>query len=86
VIDVELSANDPETKRLLEVLGPDANELPIVLFPDGSKLLESVPPMSHKKSVCELARKPVSTTWLSSVEAPPVLLRLSTERQKVCTP
>jgi thioredoxin reductase (NADPH) len=42
-IDVELSANDPETKRLLEVLGPDANELPIVLFPDGSKLLESVP-------------------------------------------
>src|SRR6185369_11352618 len=42
-IDVELSANDPETKQLLELLGPDANELPIVLFPDGSKLLESVP-------------------------------------------
>src|SRR5512133_3839118 len=42
-IDVELSANDPETKQLLEALGPDANELPVVLFPDGSKLLESVP-------------------------------------------
>jgi thioredoxin reductase (NADPH) len=42
-IDVELSANDPETKRLLEVLGPDAVSLPVVLFPDGTKLLESVP-------------------------------------------
>jgi thioredoxin reductase (NADPH) len=42
-IDVELSANDPETKRLLDVLGPDASSLPVVLFPDGTKLLESVP-------------------------------------------
>jgi thioredoxin reductase (NADPH) len=42
-IDVELSGNDPETKRLLEVLGPDASSLPVVLFPDGTKLLESVP-------------------------------------------
>jgi len=42
-IDVELSATDPETKRLLESLGPDAASLPVVLFPDGTKLLESVP-------------------------------------------
>lgn len=42
-IDVELSAHDPETKRLLEVLGPEAANLPVVLFPDGTKLLESVP-------------------------------------------
>jgi len=42
-IDVELSANDPETKRLLEVLGTETANLPIVLFPDGTKLLESVP-------------------------------------------
>src|ERR1700722_6029282 len=42
-IDVEQTANDPETKRLLEALGPDASRLPIVLFPDGTKLLESVP-------------------------------------------
>ena len=42
-IDVELSANDPETKRLLEALGPEGASLPIVLFPDGTKLLESVP-------------------------------------------
>jgi len=42
-IDVEISENDPETKRLLEALGPEAANLPIVLFPDGTKLLESLP-------------------------------------------
>ncbi|MGA7515122.1 MAG: FAD-dependent oxidoreductase [Candidatus Sulfotelmatobacter sp.] len=41
--DVELSANDPETKQLLEALGPEAANLPVVLFPDGTKLLEGVP-------------------------------------------
>jgi thioredoxin reductase (NADPH) len=42
-IDVEVSSNDPETKRLLDALGPEATSLPVVLFPDGTKLLESVP-------------------------------------------
>ena len=42
-IDVELSVHDPETKRLLDVLGPEAANLPVVLFPDGTKLFESVP-------------------------------------------
>jgi len=42
-IDVEASANDPETMRILEALGPEANSLPIVLFTDGRKLLDSVP-------------------------------------------
>jgi thioredoxin reductase (NADPH) len=42
-IDVEVSANDPETMRLLEALGPEASSLPVVLFPDGTKLLDSVP-------------------------------------------
>src|SRR5499427_2049265 len=42
-IDVELSANDPETKRLLDALRPEAANLPIVLFPDGTKLLDSAP-------------------------------------------
>jgi thioredoxin reductase (NADPH) len=42
-IDVEQTANDPETKRLLDALGSDASRLPVVLFPDGTKLLESVP-------------------------------------------
>jgi len=48
-IDVELSANDPETKQLLEVLGPEAANLPVVLFPDGTKLLESVPAQVAQK-------------------------------------
>src|SRR3989441_71584 len=39
-VDVELAANDPETRRLLEALGPEAASLPVVLFPDGTKLLE----------------------------------------------
>src|SRR5271155_1133127 len=42
-IDVEGSANDPETNRLLEALGPDAAELPVVLFTDGTKLLNGAP-------------------------------------------
>src|SRR5580698_10309912 len=42
-IDVELSAGDPETKGLLDVLGPEAANVPIVLFPDGTRLLESLP-------------------------------------------
>jgi thioredoxin reductase (NADPH) len=42
-IDVELSVNDKETKQLLEALGPEAASLPVVLFPDGTKMLESMP-------------------------------------------
>jgi thioredoxin reductase (NADPH) len=42
-IDAELSANDPETKQLLDALGSEAANLPVVLFPDGTKLLDGVP-------------------------------------------
>jgi thioredoxin reductase (NADPH) len=48
-IDVELSANDSETKRLLDALGPEAANLPVVLFPDGTKLLESAPAQVAQK-------------------------------------
>jgi thioredoxin reductase (NADPH) len=48
-IDVEISANDPETKRLMEALGPESADLPVVLFPDGTKLLESLPADVAKK-------------------------------------
>jgi thioredoxin reductase (NADPH) len=48
-IDVETSAHDPETKQLLEVLGPDAANLPVVLFPDGTRLLQSLPQEVAKK-------------------------------------
>jgi thioredoxin reductase (NADPH) len=42
-IDVEASANDPETKQLVEALGSDATSLPVVVFQDGAKLLDSTP-------------------------------------------
>jgi thioredoxin reductase (NADPH) len=48
-MDAELSANDPETKRLLDVLGPEAADLPVVLFPDGTKLLEGIPSQVAQK-------------------------------------
>src|SRR5580765_4786232 len=42
-IDVEHAANDPESRQLLEALGSDAGELPVVLFPDGVRLLNGAP-------------------------------------------
>ena len=48
-IDVEGSANDAETKQLVEALGPEASNLPVVLFPDGTKLLDSVPSQVAQK-------------------------------------
>ncbi len=42
-IDVEGAANDEETKRLLDALGSDASELPVVMFPTGDRLLNSAP-------------------------------------------
>ena len=54
-IDVEHSGNDPETKRLLEALGPEATSLPVVLFPDGTKFLESVPADAPERSSSVLA-------------------------------
>jgi len=38
--DVETADTDPEVRRLLDVLGPEAESLPLVLFPDGSRLPE----------------------------------------------
>src|ERR1700756_3031644 len=55
-IDVESSANDPETKRLLEALGSDASELPIVLFADGTRLLNSVPAEVAQKVGLQIGR------------------------------
>jgi len=39
-LDVESADTDPEVKRLLDVLGPEAENLPLVLFPDGSRMPE----------------------------------------------
>jgi thioredoxin reductase (NADPH) len=39
-IDIELIATDPEVRRLVESLGPEAETLPLMLFPDGQRLAE----------------------------------------------
>jgi len=48
-IDVELAASDPEVHRLIESLGPEAETLPLILFPDGVRLAEPpVPAVAEK--------------------------------------
>jgi thioredoxin reductase (NADPH) len=42
-IDVEIAQSDPEVASLLRSLGPEADNLPIILFPDGARLAE--PPL-----------------------------------------
>ncbi len=42
-IDVELAQTDPEVKTLIKSLGPEAETLPLILFPDGTRLTE--PPL-----------------------------------------
>jgi thioredoxin reductase (NADPH) len=42
-IDVELAQSDPEVRTLIESLGPEAETLPLILFPDGARLGE--PPL-----------------------------------------
>jgi thioredoxin reductase (NADPH) len=42
-IDVELAQTDPEVRTLITSLGPEAETLPLVLFPDGTRLAE--PPL-----------------------------------------
>jgi thioredoxin reductase (NADPH) len=39
-IDVELAQTDPEVRRLVQSLGPEAETLPLILFPDGQRLAE----------------------------------------------
>lgn len=39
-MDVESASSEPEVRRLLDVLGPEAETLPLVLFPDGSRMPE----------------------------------------------
>ncbi len=48
-IDVELAASDSEVRRLVDSLGPEAETLPLILFPDGVRLAEPpVPAVAEK--------------------------------------
>ncbi len=42
-IDIELAQTDPEVSTLIKSLGPEADTLPLILFPDGTRLAE--PPL-----------------------------------------
>jgi len=42
-IDVELATSDPDVSALVRSLGPEAETLPLILFPDGARLAE--PPL-----------------------------------------
>ena len=42
-IDIELSAEDPEVKQLIASIGDDADQLPLTLFPDGTRMFRSSP-------------------------------------------
>src|SRR2546430_5404657 len=46
-IDVELATTDPEVRRLVESLGPEAETLPVILFPDGQRLAEPARSEEH---------------------------------------
>jgi len=81
-IDVEASANDPETKRLVTALGPDAAELPVVLFPDGM----AYPLRSRRRSACVLAPRPRSTISPSLEAALPGWQPPSTAHRKAFIP
>jgi thioredoxin reductase (NADPH) len=48
-IDVEVAATDPEVRRLIESLGPEAETLPLILFPDGERLAEPPFPVVANK-------------------------------------
>lgn len=42
-IDIELAQTDPDVRTLITSLGPEAETLPLILFPDGTRLAE--PPL-----------------------------------------
>jgi len=42
-IDIEIAQSDPEVRTLISSLGPEADALPLILFPDGTRLAE--PPL-----------------------------------------
>jgi thioredoxin reductase (NADPH) len=48
-IDVEVAESDADVRRLVESLGPEAETLPLILFPDGQRIPEPSFPMIADK-------------------------------------
>ena len=72
-IDVEQSANDPETKRLLEALGRRPPAFPSCFSRTARNFWKASRPKSRKELDCERARKPTFMIWPSLAEGRPGL-------------
>ena len=83
-IDVEISANDPETKRLLEALGPKPQVFRWSCSLTEPSFWKVFRPTSRKKWGCALARRPIFTIWRSSAEGRRAWLRRFMARLKAC--
>src|SRR5579871_2317075 len=58
-IDLEVKAGDAETQRLVDAIGPDAANLPVVLFADGSCLdAPTIAQLAEKIGLQTRAEKP----------------------------
>ena len=85
-IDVEASANDPETKRLLEALGPEAAESSgRALSGRDQTSGERSGGCRARRSDCGPAHKPIFTIWRSWAEGRRVWRLRSMARPKACT-
>ena len=85
-IDVESSANDPETKRLVEALGAGGSQSSRrAVSRTERSFWRACPRMSRKKSACEPARKLISTIWRLSAAARRVWRRRFMARPRACT-
>ena len=83
-IDVELSTNDAETKRLLDPLGRRLLICRSCFSPMAPSFWRARLPRSPKKWGCGLVRKPVFMIWRSSVEDRRAWRQLFTVHRRAC--
>jgi len=57
--------HDPDVRRLIESLGPEAETLPLILFPDGERLAEPPFPAVASKLGLHTKAQTNSMTWQS---------------------
>ncbi len=85
-IDVELAQSDPEVRTLIESLGPEAETLPLILFPDGARLGEPPLPTVADKLGLKTHAPTNFYDWPSSVGGRPGLPQRCMARAKACAP
>ena len=66
-IDVELAQGDAEVRGLIDSLGPEADKLPLILFPDGTRLPEPpLPAVADKIGSAHGCPNQLLRSWPSS--------------------